>query len=500
MGMTYKSGVYATLGAALNAGDTTITLISGQGARFNTWLVTQYDYTWVTVIKLSDATKPYERIKVRGPVVGDSIPVVARGQDGTSALSFLSGERVEVRLCAPILDELVAAEDLQTLVDVRAVSVGGTVNAITATHSNPLSRLVGAGNSPTEGMLSIFNPTGPNTSATPTYAPDGLAAKPIYAPAGKPLAEGSLRANMKAIVVYDASLGVWILLNGATVPFEAYAQISSGTLGRQHRGRVIPITLSPTISFEAAATLGADWWCLIENAGTGVVTLDPNGIETLRLPDPFGSSYTTRTLGAGAALVTCDGNQLHMYPFDGNTNVTFYWGPGSYQHRYNPRTRMVFAIAIGGGGGGGNLSGGSLTGGGGSGGYAAKATTVFGPTTESVVVGAGGSTSANGNASSFGSIVSATGGGAGTGSSGGAAGSPNGMAGTPPTYGTGTSVGFDGGYTLGALWLGATQSKGSSTVNGAAQKQAFSGGGGGRFDYANAAPGGDGMVIVFEAI
>lgn len=38
---------------------------------------------------------------------------------------------------------------------------------------------------------------------------------------------------------------------------------------------------SVTFSFAAAATLGNDWFVLVKNSGTGTVTLDPNGAETI---------------------------------------------------------------------------------------------------------------------------------------------------------------------------------------------------------------------------
>jgi hypothetical protein len=511
MGMVFKSGKYATLGAALGSSDTSITLTTGQGARFNTWLATQYDYTWLTVIKISDPLKPYERIKVRGPLTGDVIPVVTRGDDDTTALSFDSGERVEVRLCAPMLERFAEAEDIQTLADLRATSVGGTADAITAVHAYPLSNLVGTGNAPSDGMASVFVPGSSNTTSVPTYAPDGLTAKTIVEQGGKALAAGALRPEMRAIVVFSTALDKWILVNPAGREFEAVAGITGGTIGRTHRGRVVPISLAPTISFEAVATLGNDFWCVLQNSGTQNVTLDPASSEVMRLPD--GSTYTSRTLGPGSVLVTCDGAQLHLFPFGGTTNCTIYNTAGTFTHRFNPMTKLIAAIAIGGSGAGGNNDG-SISahtgGGGGGGGYACAVTASF-AASETVTVGAGGaSAGAVGGASSLGAIVSAGGGGGGVAGNaggpgtGGGGGAPGGGAGTAGTTSGGSpGVGGAGGVTPGAYWLGAVAQLGASGANGPPKAGAsFGCGGGGGANGSGSAVGAAGFVgavIIFES-
>ena len=71
-------------------------------------------------------------------------------------------------------------------------------------------------------------------------------------------------------------------------------------------GTIINITsgtFSQTIT--AAATLGAGWNCWVINSGTGVVTLDPNGTETI---DGLSTSLTLAQ-GAGYRLV-CDGSNF----------------------------------------------------------------------------------------------------------------------------------------------------------------------------------------------
>lgn len=97
------------------------------------------------------------------------------------------------------------------------------------------------------------------------------------------------------------------------------ARTSNTILASSDRAKLIDIT-SGTFSqtLTAAATLGDGWWCWIKNSGTGVVTLDPNGAETVNgaatLVFPSGTStvlqctgtafFTTSALTIGTHEVT----------------------------------------------------------------------------------------------------------------------------------------------------------------------------------------------------
>jgi hypothetical protein len=115
-------------------------------------------------------------------------------------------------------------------------------------------------------------------------------------------------------------------------------------------------------------------------------------------------------------------------------NFVLYSGPGTFTYR--PPHGLMSAIieGMGGGGGGGPASGGNpdalAGGGGGSGGYfrAVLTTSQIG-TEQQLTVGAGGAEQANGGNTNFGTLCTATGGGAGAGND--AVGSANGAPGTP---------------------------------------------------------------------
>ena len=64
----------------------------------------------------------------------------------------------------------------QSGISSHSVSVGGTVDAITAVHAPVMTTWVGM-----TGASGIFTATGANTSATPTFNPDGIGVKTLEA-------------------------------------------------------------------------------------------------------------------------------------------------------------------------------------------------------------------------------------------------------------------------------------------------------------------------------
>ena len=84
------------------------------------------------------------------------------------------------------------------------------------------------------------------------------------------------QARTANIAIDDGNLGNWI-------------DITSGSF---------------TQTFDAAGTLGSGWWCYLSNSGTGVITLDPNGADTI-------DGAATLVLRPGErVLVQCDGAAL----------------------------------------------------------------------------------------------------------------------------------------------------------------------------------------------
>jgi len=99
MGVKVTNNAYGTLSAGIAAGDTTITLDGGQGARFPT--LGAGDYFYGTLV---DTGNNIEVVKVTARS-SDSMTVV-RGQDNTVARAYAIGDRFELRPTAALFDDI----------------------------------------------------------------------------------------------------------------------------------------------------------------------------------------------------------------------------------------------------------------------------------------------------------------------------------------------------------------------------------------------------------
>lgn len=184
------------------------------------------------------------------------------------------------------------------------------------------------------------------------------------------------------------------------------ARTSNTALATSDNGNLIDITSGTfTQTFTAAATLTSGWYCYIRNSGTGDITLDPNGSETI-------DGLTSFVMYPGESrLVVCDGTAFYSIVL-----TSFYRTFTSTATFNTPPGYKSFGGYLWGAGASG--TGNSTNGGGGGGGACnpfMRPATSFGAT-ETVTIGAGGvASSSNGNAggtSSIGTLVYAYGGGA----------------------------------------------------------------------------------------
>jgi hypothetical protein len=111
---------------------------------------------------------------------------------------------------------------------------------------------------------------------------------------------------------YDTTNGVLKKRNNANTTWELFeqsvraAKTSNYTVVLSDHGTLIEATSGTwTLSLTAAATLGSGFWCLFYNSGSGVVTIDPNGSETI-------NGATTLLVGPGCSiLIECNGSGFY---------------------------------------------------------------------------------------------------------------------------------------------------------------------------------------------
>lgn len=147
----------------------------------------------------------------------------------------------------------------------------------------------------------------------------------------------------------NLSNSAWIVEGSLDETF-VLARTSNTNLGVSDRGKTIIATGTWSQVFAAVATLGDGWFVHYRNAGTGVITLDPNGSEQI-------DGATTLELYPGdGCMIWCDGSSLRtigrvvtsmktittVRANDAATGSVAYTGVG-----FKPR-RIEFAAAING--------------------------------------------------------------------------------------------------------------------------------------------------------
>jgi hypothetical protein len=101
MGVKIANNAFSALAASVGTGDTSFAVTTGEGSRFP--LLAPGDYFYATLI---GPGSQLEIVKVTER--NTDVLTVVRAQEGTSAKAFFSGDRVELRLTAQTIVDLVA--------------------------------------------------------------------------------------------------------------------------------------------------------------------------------------------------------------------------------------------------------------------------------------------------------------------------------------------------------------------------------------------------------
>jgi len=155
-----------------------------------------------------------------------------------------------------------------------------------------------------------------------TYAVAYNATNDVFDLLVNPVDLPSLKSRGITYPTTDGTSGQSIVTNGAGVlsfaaasqNVEYSARTSNTILGAGDKAKLIEVTSGTfTQTIAAAATIGAGWWLYYKNSGTGTVTMDADGSETI-------DGATTKVIYAGEEFVLqCDGANFHTFCADKRT-------------------------------------------------------------------------------------------------------------------------------------------------------------------------------------
>lgn len=126
MGVILKNNAVSTITTPISASDVGLAVAAGTGSLFPA--LGAGDYFYATLVS-SGGT--YEVVKVTARV-GDTMTIV-RAQEGTTAQSFASGSRIEVRVTAASITDMVDEHDQAS--EISIITESGTTRTLSATDN-----------------------------------------------------------------------------------------------------------------------------------------------------------------------------------------------------------------------------------------------------------------------------------------------------------------------------------------------------------------------------
>lgn len=412
---------------------TSLVLSSGLGARMP---ATPFQ---ATISPAPSGSDPYptpsnSEIVTVSLVSTDTLTIV-RAQEGSTARTVVAGDLVIASVTVDVLEDIGSGSVTKVAQTAHGLAVGDVIKRSGGSYAK--AQADSAANAEVIGMVCAVADANNFAYITAGEVPglSGLTDNTIYFLS--PTTAGALTATepsgygqVSKPVLWSkgTTSGIFFNQRGAVIGSQAnggYESRSTNTvLGAADDGKTIDLTAGITQTLTAAATLGAGWRVRVRNAttdGTTVVTLDPNGSETI-------DGVTTPRMYSGETrLIVCDGTNFHSVMESGG--FAKFTADGTFYVPAAATKLTLDLIGAGGGGGGARGSAGDYRVGGSGGGGGGRvretidaASAGAAGASVAITVGAGGSSGAAGDpgvvggaggATSFGSLVIAGGGGGG---------------------------------------------------------------------------------------
>ena len=465
MSVKFANNAFGTLNAGISNSATSLTLSSGQGARFPTLASGEYFYA-----TLIDTSNNLEVVKCTAR--STDVLTITRAQESTTAQAFAIGDRVELRVTAAGLTDAANPYDKDTS------STGSLALPVGTTAQQPTA-------ADTEGHIRY------DSDDNIVYYSDGT---------------NWLKVS-STIPILSTVTGNLVVSNSTTLTLAGSGFLTANlvvTFTQSSDSIDEDVTVTPASDTSATVTVPAAVYNNVTSGNLVTVTVtNSDGVQSA------GANITAKSLPSGGTVTTVSGKRVHTFTSSGTFTNTL------------SLTGVEYLVIAGGGTGGTNGGGGgaggyrcSVAGENSGGGASAESTLSLSAGSFSVTVGAGGSGAgqypAQGSAGSNSvfSTITSTGGGVGgsethdngngtavggSGGSGGGGGYQNKSGGSGTSgqgYAGGSSTGgtdgrYGGGGGAGAVGESPASAKGgnggngvSSSINGTATTRGGGGGGG----------------------
>lgn len=289
----------SNLAANLSSGGTTLSVTPGTGALFPVVGANQF---FALTLKTA-VTGTFVEVVYVTAVSGDTFTVI-RGQEGTSARAWVTGDQANNQLTAGSFSNLVQPPALQQQPGNYAVSTGN--NSIVATFSTVPAAL-------TAGLTLRVKKNGNTNTGAATLNPNGLGAVAIVHNDLSATIAGDLPANGTFTVVYD---GANFVLQGASAGISAtQLQQQSGNYGPDSSAtaNALVVALSPAPANLAAIQDAPIRILKSSTANTGTCSLALNGFAVTPIVWGDGSPMGVGDLPANSLFtVSYDGINFVM--------------------------------------------------------------------------------------------------------------------------------------------------------------------------------------------
>lgn len=221
MSLVYTNNAQSLLASAIDAVVTTVTVSTGEGARFPT--ISAGNWFPLTLVK-ADGTGG-EIVKVTGRT-GDVL-TVERGFEGTTATAFSAGDIVSARITKAFLDEFLknGSSSINVLTGVNFTEGLGTAGSDLYTLT--LSGITGY----SDNLTVQFLPHSANTGPVQVNL-NSLGNVPVVTPDGSPLYANAINGNRIVFMHYDEANARFVIDNAVPVGIGAATTTTLGTVIR----------------------------------------------------------------------------------------------------------------------------------------------------------------------------------------------------------------------------------------------------------------------------